>query len=66
MSELCIGPERNRMANGAPNSPLPADLVRALDWLRGHLSEPIDLDKLAQVAGIRPRTLETHFREFFE
>lgn len=64
MSELCIGPERNRMANGAPNSPLPADLVRALDWLRGHLSEPIDLDKLAQVAGIRPRTLETHFREF--
>ena len=43
---------------------LPADLVRVLKWLRGHLSEPVDLEKLAQIAGIRPRTLETHFRTF--
>src|SRR5215831_13411007 len=39
-------------------SGLPADLVRALDWLRGHLSEPIRLEHLAQVAGVRPRTLQ--------
>ena len=45
-------------------SALPADLVRALDWLRGHLSEPIQLEVLAQVGGVRPRTLETHFKMF--
>jgi AraC-like DNA-binding protein len=48
----------------AAPSALPGDLVRALDWLRGHLAEPIDLEQLASVAGVRPRTLETHFRTF--
>jgi AraC-like DNA-binding protein/Tfp pilus assembly protein PilF len=43
---------------------LPADLVRALGWLRGHLSEPIQLERLAQISGVRPRTLETHFKMF--
>jgi AraC-like DNA-binding protein len=43
---------------------LPADLVRALGWLRGHLSEPIQLESLAQISGVRPRTLETHFKTF--
>src|SRR6202000_1018083 len=43
---------------------LPADLVRILAWLRGHLSEPIQLETLAQIAGTRPRTLETHFKTF--
>jgi AraC-like DNA-binding protein len=45
-------------------SALPADLIRALDWLRGHLSEPVQLDRLAEVSGVAPRTLERHFREF--
>ena len=57
--------ERNCMVDGA-GFPLPVDLVRALDWLRAHLSEPIDLQKLAEVAGVRPRTLETHFRTFLK
>ncbi|HJZ81550.1 MAG TPA: helix-turn-helix domain-containing protein [Pyrinomonadaceae bacterium] len=43
---------------------LPSDLVRALKWLRGHLSEPVQLEQLARVAGVRPRTLETHFKMF--
>lgn len=43
---------------------LPADLARALGWLRTHLSETIQLDRLAQVAGVRPRTLESHFKMF--
>jgi len=43
---------------------LPTDLVRALDWLGGHLSEPVQLERLADVAGVRPRTLETHFKMF--
>src|SRR5437763_14855758 len=46
------------------SSALPADLVRALGWLRCHLSEPIQLDTLAQVSCVRPRTLETHFKMF--
>lgn len=45
---------------------LPSDLVRVLDWLRCHLSEPIELEKLAQIGGIRPRTLETHFKIFLQ
>ena len=48
----------------APTAALPADLVRVIDWLRGHLAEPINLDRLAVVAGVRPRTLEAHFRSF--
>ena len=43
---------------------LPSDLIRALKWLHGHLSEPIQLEQLAQIAGVRPRTLETHFKMF--
>ena len=46
------------------SSALPADLVRALGWLRGHLSEPIQLERLAQISGVRPRTLKTHFKMF--
>jgi AraC-like DNA-binding protein len=44
--------------------PLPADMVNAFRWLRGHLSEPVRLEQLADIAGVRPRTLETHFRLF--
>jgi AraC-like DNA-binding protein len=61
------------MTNGDPHhesdpaqlaGALPGDVVRAIDWLRSHLSQPIDLEHLAAVAGVRPRTLETHFRTF--
>jgi AraC-like DNA-binding protein len=41
---------------------LPASLVLALDWLDSRLDEPIQLDTLAAVAGVRPRTLEAHFK----
>ena len=43
---------------------LPASLARALDWLRAHLNGPVDLDTLATIAGVRPRTLEAHFKQF--
>ena len=49
-------------ANSSPA--LPSDLLRALKWLQGHLSEPIKLEHLAQISGARPRTLETHFKLF--
>ncbi len=48
------------------NSPLPADLVHALRWLQSHLSEQIQLETLAQVSGVRPRTLEMHFKMFLD
>lgn len=41
---------------------LPASLVHVLDWLNGRLDEPTDLEALAAVASVRPRTLEAHFR----
>jgi AraC-like DNA-binding protein len=46
------------------SSPLPGDVVRAVAWLREHPSEPVALDQLAATAGVRPRTLEAHFRQF--
>jgi AraC-like DNA-binding protein len=57
-------PHADRMAADVTPAALPADLVRALDWLRSHLSEPVDLELLASVAGVRPRTLESHFKTF--
>jgi len=58
--------DQGRAAQGGVESsrPLPADMVRALRWLRGHLSEPVRLEQLADIAGVRPRTLETHFKLF--
>lgn len=42
---------------------LPAALARAIDWLRTNLDSPVTLDTVAAAAGVRPRTLEAHFRE---
>ncbi len=41
---------------------LPTGLAAALRWLDTHPDHPMRLDTLAAVAGIRPRTLEAHFR----
>lgn len=43
---------------------LPASLAHVLDWLNGRLDQPIELETLAAVANVRPRTLEAHFRLF--
>ena len=59
------GLESNAKTGLTPDhSALPVDLIRALDWLRGHLSEPLQLDSLAAISGVPPRTLERHFRMF--
>jgi AraC-like DNA-binding protein len=66
MSTLDPASEAHRDPTGGRDTSLalPADLVRALGWLRCHLSEPIQLELLAQVGGVRPRTLEIHFKMF--
>ena len=64
MAERDAKPDSEGPAGRVSESPLPADLARALGWLRGHLSEAIDLERLASVAGVRPRTLEAHFKTF--
>lgn len=43
---------------------LPRDVARVLAWAPGHLHEPITLHGLARIAGVPPRTLETHFMRF--
>src|SRR5919109_25670 len=69
MAALAKGDQNSERSRGPaefPDAPrgLPADLTRALGWLRSNLSEPVQLDLLAQIAGVRPRTLETHFKMF--
>jgi AraC-like DNA-binding protein len=44
--------------------PLPGDVTRALAWLKGRLDQPISLETLAAAAGVPPRTLEAHFKEY--
>src|SRR5690348_9263259 len=46
-----------------PHRVLPASLAQALDWLDGRLDEPVQLEALASIAGVRPRTLEAHFKQ---
>jgi len=41
---------------------LPESLTRALNFLNQRLDETVVLDELAAAAGVRPRTLELHFR----
>ena len=43
---------------------LPAGLARAMRFLEQRLDEPIQLDALAAAAGVRPRTLEAHFKAY--
>lgn len=44
--------------------PLPASLVQAVDWLSARLDEPVRLETLAAAAGVRPRTLQAHFKQY--
>ena len=57
-------PPLRSLSDGTTDSVLPGDLVRALAWLRQRLDQPVQIEKLAEVAGVRPRTLESHFRTF--
>ncbi len=41
---------------------LPESLKLALSFLNQRLDEPIKLDQLATIAGVRPRTIEAHFK----
>src|SRR5919109_2541099 len=57
-------PSHRPSGDRTTDSVLPGDLVRALAWLRRRLDQPVRIEKLAEAAGVRPRTLETHFRTF--
>ena len=47
------------------NHALPASLLaRALDWLKTNFDAPVQLDALAAASGVRPRTLELHFKQY--
>jgi len=59
-----LDPDRDGRGGPASSRAMPADLVRALAWLRNHLAEPVDLPTLAGIAGVHVRTLEMHFKLF--
>src|SRR5262245_37261223 len=61
MSLRSNGPENDRLTAGV-RPDLPESLARALAWLKPRLDEPVVLDDLAAAAGVRPRTLEAHFK----
>ena len=42
---------------------LPADVVAALLYMDEHLSEDLDIQKLAQNCGVSIHTMERHFRQ---
>ncbi len=49
----------------APNAAtLPRDVVRVMKWALANPGKPVSLSTLAQIAGVPPRTLESHFRRF--
>src|SRR5581483_3403012 len=54
--------ERSTNQNPEPDLDMPEGLARALGWLNGRLDEPVQLETLAAIAGVRPRTLEAQFR----
>jgi AraC-like DNA-binding protein len=56
--------QRKRPAGRLPDvrDALPVSLAHALDWLAARPDEPVKLEALANVAGVRPRTLEAHLR----
>jgi adenylate cyclase len=39
-------------------------VVRVVEWSRAHTNAPVRLEALARIAGVPPRTLETHFAQF--
>lgn len=58
--------DESARARSAPDRApaLPRDVARVLAWSRAHHGEPVRLEALARIAGVPPRTLETHFRRF--
>lgn len=54
--------KRSRNQEPKPGPDMPEGLARTLGWLNGRLDEPVQLETLAAVAGVRPRTLEAQFR----
>jgi len=57
---------RNELGVSPSPRVLPGDLVRAIKWIEAHLSEPLRIDSLADVAGVPARTLEAHFRQYLD
>lgn len=55
-------PEAGGTSPQSLSQQMPASLTRALAWLNDRLDQPIRLDALADAAGVRPRTLEAHFK----
>ena len=63
MSEQSF-PAKSGDHDAPPHRALPPSLAQALEWLAARLEEPIQLETLAAIAGVRPRTLEAHFKQY--
>ncbi len=63
--EPILSPDSGDQTPQIPHG-LPASLTRVLRWLDDRLDEPVQVESLALVAGVRPRTLEAHFRLYLK
>lgn len=50
----------------AAQSPLPAHVRRARDYIEAHLGDPLPIDVLARAADVSARTLQNGFRQFLD
>jgi AraC-like DNA-binding protein len=48
----------------AAHQSLPGSVTRALAYLDSRIDQPFDLESLSAAAGVRPRTLEAHFKTY--
>lgn len=66
MTALLLAQPHNHSAALARHegAPAPGDVKRVIDFIHGHLDEPITLTDLVAVSGVPGRTLYKHFQDF--
>ena len=60
---LLSGPQGACLRHFCANQPQTPRIVRALDWMRTHFSEPLNIPELAERAGMAPSTFHKHFKD---
>lgn len=53
-----------RLRAGSPLVPAPRHVTRAIDYMKAHAGEPIEVADIARAAGTSPRSLQEGFRRF--
>lgn len=60
---LLSGAQKSALLHFCSNHSRSEQIVRAIDYLRDHYKENVDIDTLAEIACMAPSTLHRHFKE---